>query len=497
MSPQEKCADQLYGGVGKADIVSGKEEHRVRDRLYARALVLREKETYLVLIVMDAVAIGGICDIEDRFVEELRGKIQEKWGIAGEQVWVSATHTHPPDALLCAHEKLLERTLSAVQEAMESLENICIGVGKTSETEVFMNRNLEMAGDVEGQWTVRHTNPCPPVEKVSGIGEVDTEVGVIRIDRADGRNLAVLYNFGCHLLFGDTGGRITANFPMVISGIVERNMGGDGMAFFIQGAAGDVIDKGFKDFTQVRDVEPYGMRLGLNILECARNIKMSRTDHSGSDALQVISTQIELPRRTDIPARREKLLLRQAELLEGLRFTALNFKSFLPLYLRQLMDPEYPGNDKFHYLHAETMGDKRLKEMDQVHAGNVKKYLANIQAMEELARIQDDLETFARHETINAESGSDFVDAQVQGIRIGEAVFITAPLELLTEIGLWVKRSSPHEHTFVAGFSNGYFHYAPPAEMYDQGGYEVTECLLAPEWQNAFESKVKEILEAL
>jgi hypothetical protein len=68
---------------------------------------------------------------------------------------------------------------------------------------------------------------------------------------------------------------------------------------------------------------------------------------------------------------------------------------------------------------------------------------------------------------------------------------------MLTEVGLNIKKSSPYEKTFVVGFSNGYMHYGPPADDYDSGGYEVTECLLAPEWQEILEDKAAEMISDL
>ena len=49
----------------------------------------------------------------------------------------------------------------------------------------------------------------------------------------------------------------------------------------------------------------------------------------------------------------------------------------------------------------------------------------------------------------------------------------------------------------MAAYSNGYIHYGPPAADYDRGGYEVTECLLAPEWQAIYERKANEIIRRL
>ena len=65
---------------------------------------------------------------------------------------------------------------------------------------------------------------------------------------------------------------------------------------------------------------------------------------------------------------------------------------------------------------------------------------------------------------------------------------------MLTRITLRIKQASPHPYTFVAGFSNGYVHYGAPADEYPLRGYEVTECLLAPEWEELYAQKAQEIL---
>ena len=76
-------------------------------------------------------------------------------------------------------------------------------------------------------------------------------------------------------------------------------------------------------------------------------------------------------------------------------------------------------------------------------------------------------------------------------------MLITSPAELLVEIGLNIKKASPCPHTFVAAFTNGYMHYGPPAADYGKRGYEVTECLLAPQWQVLYEKTAGEIIQRL
>jgi len=117
--------------------------------------------------------------------------------------------------------------------------------------------------------------------------------------------------------------------------------------------------------------------------------------------------------------------------------------------------------------------------------------------MEKLTRIQDNIATFKNHQTINHEAGEATISAEVQGIKIGDGVLITSPAEVLVQVGLNVKKASPYEYTFMAAFSNGYMHYGPPATAFSKGGYEVTECLLAPQWQQIYEKKANAIIRRL
>ena len=45
--------------------------------------------------------------------------------------------------------------------------------------------------------------------------------------------------------------------------------------------------------------------------------------------------------------------------------------------------------------------------------------------------------------------------------------------ELPTQIGLNLKKGSPHPLTFVAGYSNGYLYYSSTTEQLSNKGYRV------------------------
>ncbi|HEX7008421.1 MAG TPA: hypothetical protein VF184_00470 [Phycisphaeraceae bacterium] len=479
----------MRAGVARSDITTEDPSVRVHDRLYAKVLALDDGKTRILIISMDAVAMGGIGDIPDTFLPELRRCIQQEFSIDGDHVLVHATHTHPPGRILCEEEELIQRTLDAVRQALERMTPVRVGAGRGREDRILINRTLRLK-DGRG-WTIRQAHPCPPDDLIADLGPVDPEIGILRIDRLDGRPLAVVYNYACHPLIGVPGGAVTANYPGFASQLIEEQLSDGAMALFLQGAAGDITEVLYKDVNRPRDSQSIGTMLGLSTLKALRNIQTQDAQ------LNIISQTVEFPRRTDIPQRIEALLQEQARLLESLRFTSLNFKAFLPLYLKYALHPRYPSDYAYRYLHAQHIGADDLHAMDQENRRNLEKYLNNIAAMERLAKIQDDVETLRHHQAINEQAGGRPVPAQVQGIRIGDFVLVTAPVEVLAEVGLRIKRNSPHPYTFLAAFSNGYMHYGPPAADYELGGYETTECFLAPQWESIYEETVRDILQRL
>jgi neutral ceramidase len=69
---------------------------------------------------------------------------------------------------------------------------------------------------------------------------------------------------------------------------------------------------------------------------------------------------------------------------------------------------------------------------------------------------------------------------ELQGLRIGDAVFIAIPAEVFVEIGLAIKRQAP-QHIFIVGIANGYIGYLPTRAAHELGGYEVVSSKCAPE----------------
>lgn len=480
---------ELRAGVAKSDISIDDANTRINDPIYSKALVMKDGETSVVIVAMDVVAIGGIGEVGDDFLPRLRARIEAELGIPPMNVLVNASHNHPPLPTLCSSDEQVARTFDAVKRAAENMVAVKVGAGSGHEDRISMNRTLKLTNGKE--WTIRHSNPSPPDEEVESVGIMDPEIGVLRIDHLDGTPFAVVFNFACHPYITVPRGGVTADFPGFASKVIEDNLGHDAMAIFIQGAGGDITEILYKDVNRPRDAEPLGTMLGLSTLKALREIETKE------GTLGVINEPLPLPRKDDFDERVAELEAEQDGLLRGMRGTSLNFKTFLPLYIKHALDPEHPSYYKYRYLQSELIESDELTGIDNQNRSHLAKYLRNIQAMEKLARIQDKIATLRRHQKINADAGVPMVDTEVQGIRIGDFVLISSPAEVLVEVGLNVKKASPFEHTFMAAYSNGYIHYGPPAHKYPHGGYEVTECLLAPEWQALYEAKALDVIQRL
>ena len=478
-------AAELQAGAAKIDITD-RDAGPVNEPLHAKALVLKNAETALVIITVDAVALGQIGRIGSDYLPTVRSQIENEFGIKPINVLVNASHCH---GTVCTD--VAERTLDAVREASASLVPVNIGAGVGQENRISENRRFKLKDGSETD--SRRAYSVPPDETIAAVGPIDPEIGILRLDKKDGRTLAVIYNFACHPIEGVPNGANTADITGFASKVIEDNLSDGAIALFLQGSAGDVNPAMYKDVDRPRDAEPLGNMLGLSTLQALRKIQPKPDDR-----LRVVSETIELP-RADTAKRIAAMESEQTNLLHSLKGTDLNLKTFVPLVVKYGLSPEFPSYYAHRYLHEEMMGREDLKKLDADNRESLRQYVENIRIVEKLTRLQTNLDLLRKHQAENATAPKKTIDVEVAGLRIGDFVLVTFPGELSVEIGLNIKKTSPHEFTFVAGCTNGYIYYAPTAEQLNNTGYAQEDCdsLLAPEWQKLYESKVAEMLERL
>jgi hypothetical protein len=468
--------------VAKVDITNTKVD-LVNDRLYAKALVIKNDTTTAAMITVDAVAIAEIGTIGSAYLANVRARIERELGITPAHVMINASHCH---GVVCADVEA--RTVQAVREAAQNMAPVRVGAGAGHEDRIMENRRLKMKDGSEVD--VRHAYSLPPDDQVAGVGPVDPEIGVLRLDREDGRTLAVVYNFACHPIQGVPNGGNTADITGFASRVIEDNLSTGTIALFLQGCGGDINPVLYKDVDNPRDAEPLGNMLGLSALRALRKVRC--TD---DDRLTVLNKTLALP-RSDTARRIAEMEAEQIRLLGSLGGTTLNLKTFLSLVVKHGVAGAFPSDDASRYLHEKKMGRNELRRMDAENRRHVERYVKNVHTMEKLTRVQTNLALLRKHQANNQAASKPTIDVEVLGFRIGDFVLVTFPGELTVEIGLNIKRRSPHDLTFVAGYTNGYIYYAPTAEQLRNvgGAQEDSECILAPAWQKLFEDKVADIL---
>lgn len=481
-------APGLLAGVAKVEITHP--EHDAGDNPpFVKALVISDEAsgTSAVLVTVDAVAIAEIGSIRDPYLSNVRSELQADLGIDPRSVIVNASHCH---ALVCADVEA--RTVAAVKAAWESRVPVRVAAGTGHEDGVSVNRRIELKDGRTAD--ERHAYSMPPDEEIAAVGAIDPEIGLLRLDRADtGKTLALVFHFSCHPIQGVPGGGNTADLSGFAAKTIEEQLGGGAVALFLQGCGGDINPVLYKEVDRPRDARPLGVQLGLSALRGARELE------SKSDAeLAVTNEKLTVP-RANLSKRIGDMESEIEALLKQLKGTSLNLETFLPLLVKYGLSGETPAADAKRYLQDEALGRDDWKQLDVQNRKLIDAYRHNIHIMEELTRKQVNLALLEKHEARRIASGSDSIEVEVAGLRVGDFRLVTFPGEVTVRVGLGLKERSPHELSFISGYTNGYLYYAPTAEqLLNRGGaQEDSDCLLAPEWQAIFEAKALEVLRGL
>ena len=400
----------------------------VRDRLYARALACStEQGESFILISIDACECSPFC------VARARQRIEEMLGIPGERVMMSVTHTHtggPIDDIVPGSIDmdyiywLGERAADAAVMAWNSRRPARIGFGRGHEDSIaFIRRYFMKDGTLK-------TNPgfCPDqIDRPAG--EIDPEVGVVKIEDADGRLMAVITNYGCH---PDTvsGNRFCADYPGELSRVLKAVYGQQVVSFFLNGACGNINHVDFMH----RTAEYYAKANPLHYVRMGRILAgMVIRTLADIETKEVCSLSVESESFPAVIRTPDEKDIREAkELLER-----------EPYEICYRTEEGSTGNRK------------------------------NLQAR-----------SCARSLLEVAELKERNVSVPVQTARIGEIAIVGCPCELFVEFGKDIKRRSPFEHTLISTLTNAHFGYIADREAFALGGYETritAVTMMAPE----------------
>ncbi|HXY01820.1 MAG TPA: neutral/alkaline non-lysosomal ceramidase N-terminal domain-containing protein [Candidatus Limnocylindrales bacterium] len=232
----------LEAGVARVDITpplglhlqgypgSGRTATGVRDPLCARVLVLRVGALQLALVDVDLIA-----PFEPTYMERLREAVKADV----KEILVTAIHTHSGPALIPGSASPAEWEAAAVDKIAEAVHEAAsrrvaarLGVGYGL---AYIGHNrLRHNHDGSVTWFEKNPNGVPT-------SPIDPTVAVIRVDDQNGQPLAILVNYACHpVIYGPDNQLYSADFPGVMTRVVDETFGGKTLTFFLQGADGDI-----------------------------------------------------------------------------------------------------------------------------------------------------------------------------------------------------------------------------------------------------------------
>ncbi len=268
----------------------------VHDPLFARVLVVKSPETSVAFVGCDLVAF-----VSERVVKGAR----EQYGI--QHVLISSSHTHggprvdrgdsgdfsldrswptPEKSWYAATE---EKILRAVGEASRKLEPVSLVPGLGFIYLGYNRRRVDDEGHVKMLWRNPERVPTHPL---------DPRIGLLVFKDAGDNLRAVVVNYACHaVVLGQDNLQISADWPGVMCGYVEKQLGGNAMCLFVQGGAGDInpydatlpVKEGAFDA-----VRRTGQAIGQKVVELVNQVKKEK---GGEGKIQVQHDVMIFPHR--------------------------------------------------------------------------------------------------------------------------------------------------------------------------------------------------------
>jgi len=404
---------QLRAGVSKAILTpyvgaymagfAGRDHgcEGVHDDLHARAVVLESDGTTVAMVGCDLIGLSPDS------VARIRERVATETEIAADHVMVACTHTHSgPTVGPLRHPGLdvelvhvIEKKVAgAIVAASRTMGEARFGVGKGT-TRIGINRRERKA---DGTMALGK-NPA---------GLIDEETGVLRIDDAQGRVLALCATHSCHpVTLGSRNYFISADYPGQVAALLESVHEGAVCPYF-NGTCGNINSMpcgGTFD-----DARRLGVIAGSAALQVAEGIEMS--DDVG---LAVKQAFVDAP-----------------------------------------LSPLPPADELRRLVEARKKQTQAAFEKGEISAVRRDHDLTVLWATDALAEYEKpELRKTRRLE--------------IQALRLGDALLITTPGETFVELGLAIKAGSPLPNTFVLGYTNSNIGYIQTAESFDEGGYEV------------------------
>jgi len=389
----------------------------VHDPFFARALVLHDGTTTLVMVVVDS--LGASPEV----LEEAKQIAARKTGIPTNRMLICSTHTHsgPPsnakNGPAGAYRKVLVKGLAeSIVLAHAALRPASVGAASHPLPDEVFNRRWylkpgKMPLNPFGKMDTVKMNPSRrPGVLDRPAGPTDPDITVISVRDAKRKPLALFANYSLHYVGAVPRGQLSADYFGEFARLMPSRVRGgrNFVAMMSNGTSGDINNIPFtmtrpprERFEQIRIV---ARKAADTAWFAQQKIKRHRTDVQLGMLQREIVLKYRRPSAQDVAAARRVLAIK----------------------------------DKL--------------------------------AIAKLPRLA---QAYARRTLQAAERKQDTLTIKLQAIRIGDLAVCGIPFETFAEIGLELKDRSPFPQTMVIGLANGRYGYLPTPEQHRLGGYET------------------------
>ena len=416
------------GSLINGDFITHYARH-IHDRLYSKALVFRDNQTTLAIVVVD------ICVLQKKFLDGIKEEIFTLAGIPPANILISSTHTHAAGSVeslllgaadLPYRQKLGGLIVQSVLKAKGNLRPAKITYGSVDIPEhvvcrrYFMKPGYKAYNPVTGGLDTVKTNPSGDEDQIERrASQMDTALNFLGVKGTDNRWISILGNYSMHYVGDWENGTITADyfgvFAKEIASVLQADE--DFVGILSNGTSGDA---NIVDFIQPDRYPKLPFEKSELIgRDLARKVagSLQRVIWESGAVLSSRYKEVVVRHRKPLPGELEAA----KELVSGTIFENLKLKE------------SHTGNEE---------GFKRIYAREQI-------------------LLDDFPETTA---------------FPVQALKIGSIIIGALAGEFFAETGLWLKKKIAAEKYFSISMANGCSGYVPPAHEFELGGYETWRC---------------------
>ncbi len=418
---------------------------RVAQPLYARLLYLESGAQRVLIVATDSEGI-----LRSAY-ERLRRAIAAKTGLAPGQIVINSSHSHSglyysldDEALLSpkgfhllamdSFEALVEQVSEGARQAIAGRQPVTLSVGEGQLPELAWNRRLMYLSDYHARrFNSRRKYP---------IGTTDPALGVVKVENAAGKTLALMCFYACHATVGEPG--LSGDWPGFAMASLEREIGPECTALFIQGCAGNIAPN-WRLQGEGASHAAVGVVGGLFAAR-VQHVLLTSMEKIAAPSFTIARAEFELPLR---PLSYGPTAVGEVPLSRWFEPPPL-----VPEYQRGSIDD------------LQRRFERAALNFDRGHPENYGHWL--MLALGDRIALAKNLSDWNRHE--------------VRGFACGPLCLIFLPGETFVDFALEIKQNSPYRHTFVSAYNDTTITYVPDPIAFEEGGYETGPwCYSTPE----------------